>query len=456
MTVFSDITLRILNEAGWFSGRSVSTDAFEAFIAREGFYLNDTIRTFLREFGGITLKIPYSILTSKGKPITGERKIPIGMLVPDILGQIERIPLFESILGGEMLVPVGFDHSAVILMSYSGNTYFAFDGYFNMLPSTPHEMISYNCEFKLRITKEQSTKKTEILSSDYYTLAVTSSEPPSNFANHYPKKLIPISETSDDNNRRTLYGLHLYTNLKNIDTPQKTVLRMQDFLNDFVGLHSYWAPFRILSSIRCRSTVYNCSPPLEVLKYVMCEEYTKIYQCHFSKILLGNLSPDMDFSKLVDILFNLEEQHTIYNIRYSRVTFPPIISSETKQFFNKQLILSTFELYFRHWQSSYGRIGPSNVLISKYSVEDFNENAYLNMTIPIGWLTYFSNEFGVLPELPDWVQIVPVEGYGIYIQVSDELPDTQNEDQLRMIVERICRLSKILRPWLETKKDLMN
>jgi hypothetical protein len=93
----------------------------------------------------------------------------------------------------------------------------------------------------------------------------------------------------------------------------------------------------------------------------------------------------------------------------------------------------------KHWRPKNGHVTPSLSLIKRYTGIDIDA---------VGWLTYISNGLGGFPQLPDWVKIIPAEGYGTYLQVSDDLPNYENESEFREIAGKIYELSKILTSWL--------
>ena len=135
MQRFSDNTLRILEEAGWYPGRHVPTDEFEAYVKHEfddayegetiDFDLvpNDTIRNFLHEFGGLTLTmhrtIPWVQPNSFKEALT--TKIPIGIPGTRISVFVEKLEVW---IGGDKLFPISNDDDMLwYSMSYSGKVY---------------------------------------------------------------------------------------------------------------------------------------------------------------------------------------------------------------------------------------------------------------------------------------------------------------------------------------------
>ena len=130
MSRFSENTLRILEAAGWFPGRHVSTDDFEAYVRQENadceteyeLAPNDTIRNFLREFGGLTLTMHRTIPWVRANSFKDSvHTIPIG--IPGI-----KISVFvddeEKLLDGDKLYPISNDDDMLwYFMSYSGKVY---------------------------------------------------------------------------------------------------------------------------------------------------------------------------------------------------------------------------------------------------------------------------------------------------------------------------------------------
>lgn len=57
MSVFSEEVDRVLRESGWFPGRCVDVEPWLAAFAREGLRAHPAARSFLSEFGGITVNI---------------------------------------------------------------------------------------------------------------------------------------------------------------------------------------------------------------------------------------------------------------------------------------------------------------------------------------------------------------------------------------------------------------
>ena len=148
METFSENTLQILKNAGWFQGRICSTAEYEAYLVakyeaypeKEDYYLNDVIRTFLQEFGGLTLKV------TRTKPFNCVRDIPIGTTD----GEISLFTLyddFEHLTKGEAIVPIGLDHSLTIWMSYSGTVYGSLMNYFCWVADNGKEAIEKFCAF---------------------------------------------------------------------------------------------------------------------------------------------------------------------------------------------------------------------------------------------------------------------------------------------------------------------
>ena len=155
MQRFSENTLRILEEAGWFPGRHVSTEEFEAYVKQKndeyetGHELipNNTIKNFLHEFGGLTLtmyrKIPQSPAMDSFR--TSTRCIPIGVLGTTISVSVEDEEIW---IGGEKLYPISNDHDMLFnYMSYSGKVYGYCCGSFWEMGESGDAWIERTCNF---------------------------------------------------------------------------------------------------------------------------------------------------------------------------------------------------------------------------------------------------------------------------------------------------------------------
>jgi hypothetical protein len=432
MQNFSDNTLRILKEAGWFLGRSVSTDVFEAFIARDGFYPNDTIRNFLREFGGLTLKIQKNVT---GTDRVYVREIQFGTINGTILGQVERIPIYESILGDEILMPIGCDNQvSTILMSYAGSIYISQDESILMMLMNPHAIINFFCEYK---PKSTSYNRIKVFEDNNITFSIVSSTKLDSFSNLYPKKLARQEVLQFGNKWHKLYGTQINVVTKHKDTPDEAAQKIQNFLNDFIKLNPLWSPFYALTSTQKRTIGFLESPSIDDLKEIIVEGQDETCSIDGCKINFSNQDIINDFRKVIDIRFQTSEGRNDGNWLWMRV---PPMNDEATFVTSKEFIMKSFELFLKHWQPTFGRISLSDCILNIHTT------AHISY---VGWLTFLSNGIGELSRLPDWAKITPADNYGTYIQVSEELPDPTNESEFRDIVRKICELSKIIEPWID-------
>ena len=157
MQRFSDNTLKILKKAGWYPGRHVPTDEFEAYVKQEfddayegetiDFDLvpNDTIRSFLHEFGGLTLTmhrtIPWVQPNSFKEATT---KIPIGIPGTRISVFVEKLEVW---IGGDKLYPFSNDDDMLwYSMSYSGKVYGSCCGRFTEMGKSADAWIERTCD----------------------------------------------------------------------------------------------------------------------------------------------------------------------------------------------------------------------------------------------------------------------------------------------------------------------
>lgn len=154
---YSENTLRILTDAGWYLGRSVSTDAFESFIAEEEFIVNDVIRDFLREFSGLTLKMSRPVIINE-KHLIYNNEIPIGTLDKMLFNSIGWAEEHEQLIGDRM-APVAHQDVVTFFISYSGKMYIAAERILTELPGDARDGLEYLCSSRsgLPVTKSLPT-----------------------------------------------------------------------------------------------------------------------------------------------------------------------------------------------------------------------------------------------------------------------------------------------------------
>jgi hypothetical protein len=229
----------------------------------------------------------------------------------------------------------------------------------------------------------------------------------------------------------------MYVHRQREYSPDEVVQKTKDFLNDFIKLCPEWLPFSIPSSLTyCNKSFFDV-PAFDILSAAIAEGNFSIEGSETT--FHNNIDHSSDnFKKIIEIQMQLEVKGCEDKCLSSLVRFPPH-TEETKQIVTKDFIKNVFDLFLKYWHPKNGYVLPSCSHIKRYIGTD---------VFGVGWLTYLSNELGEYPLLPDWVKIIPVEGYGIYIQVSDELPDYENESEFRKIAERIYELFKIIKPWL--------
>jgi hypothetical protein len=247
-----------------------------------------------------------------------------------------------------------------------------------------------------------------------------------------------LDEHKKDNTRRLLYGLSMNIQLVRTKTLEESAEKTAAFLNDIIKLYPTWSPFYITSSDRCGLIAQKTIPSLEEMKEHIIDA---LQNPPWRTMTFCNIGRNHDnIGKMLEI--RMQSGHCYKNC--SCVRFPPRYK-ETKYISSKEFIKEVFDLFLKHWQPSNGYVIPSIPIIRRFSNELFDD---------IGWLTYFSDKLGELPPLPDWAKIIPVDGYGNYVQVSDNLPDPANEDVFRDVIEKMCELSKIIEPWLITKSAI--
>jgi hypothetical protein len=436
MTSFSDTTLHVLGEAGWFPHRSVSTGMFEAHIARDGYYINDTIRDFLREFGGLTLTPP-PLKIRNGKGRINSSPIVIGSQSCS-LPFTSHVYWCEDILQGETLIPIGYHNPAEVFMSYSGQLYEENNYEFHMLAGTPREVINKICSCTSIDEKETKLHlKIATMSPDRIEFFedIQLDKNLRCLLNRSPSDLIPYSAANMTNTLRRLYGLEMGFRCKTY-TFDESVAKTVNLLHDLVLLYPDWLPFYITSakSEKYRMAPFNTIPRSQEMKDIMVD--TSWYQLLGSQITLCDIGHNhSNIGKMLEIHLQLSKED---NNNCFWVRFPPC-GEETKRITSKEFIKNIFELFMKHWQPLSGFLSPSIPLIKRY-ISD--------VLYDVGWFSYFSEEYGSLPNLPDWVQVISLDGQGNYIQIMDELPDYNNVQEFTDFAQKMRELSDITGPWL--------
>ncbi|MDR1478477.1 MAG: SUKH-3 domain-containing protein [Planctomycetaceae bacterium] len=437
MVNFSDTTLCVLREAGWYPGRSVSTGTFEAYIASEGYYANDTIRDFLREFGGLTL-VPPPFKSRNGERIINPDPLIIGTLYSGILPWSEEVSHGEDILHGETLIPIGYQNPAQIFMSYSGQIYAENVYKYYMLTGTPCEVIDKICSNTF-IDKNGSKlhKRIATVEDDKIEFFedVQLSENLKYILERSITSLIPFNATASNNTRR-LYGLEMKLECKTYAFDESAE-RIVNFLYDLVLLYPDWLPFYITStkSSKHRSNPHGTIPSLQEMKEIMVD--TSWHQSSGSHITCCNIGLNHNnIGQMLEVCFQVCAEK---DRNESWVRFPPCYDT-TNLVTSKEFIINIFNLFLKHWQ-------PRKVIL--FPSPSLTKRCIDNMTLEdVGWFSYFFNGYGSLPKLPDWAKVISLSDHGNYIQVTDELPNYKNDAEFTDFAKKLLELSDIIGPWL--------
>jgi hypothetical protein len=239
----------------------------------------------------------------------------------------------------------------------------------------------------------------------------------------------------------SLNGFELCAYWRRVDPLDVCVHKTSDFLHDFIKLHPDGLPLRYLpSSKRLIPSYCNAVPSFDELRSIVVEGIDRYFIGEGSTVFYDTATNPVNCNRFISIKLHCGGQNN-----QPRVKFPPK-NEEATDIVSEEFFKSCYDLFLKHWQPKYGFILLPYSPIKEYSKEEFYHT---------GWLNYFSDGLGELPKLPDWVRIIPAEGYGTYVQVSEELPDHTNEKEFHEIVDKIIELSKIISPWLMTKRDLM-
>jgi hypothetical protein len=439
---FSKRTLRLLKRSGWYPGRSVPTDAFESLIASEGYYLNDTIRNFLQEFGGIVIHPPHIIRDNGTIKVSDSEPLFIAPLDLSFLPFPEHVYLCEDILHGETLIPIGVWYLANIFMSYSGQLYVETDFEFFIMSGTPYEAIEKICTNSKDENGNENAKLHEKIAYIGDDEIEFYGETKLNKNLQYildrsPNSLIPFDTRVASNTNRRLYGLEMQFVCKTY-TFDSSAERIVNFLKELTLLYPDWLPFYFTSakSGKHRLISHSTVPSLHEMKEIIID--TTWHSCsETGQITCCNIGPNHEnIGKMLEVHFQVCVGD---NCNRSWVRFPPYYE-DTKLITSKEFIKNVFGLFLKHWQPTMGLLLPSYPLIRR-CVNN------IMLVEGVGCFSYFSKEFGLLPKLPDWAKITSLDE-GNYIQIADELPNYKNLTEFTNFVERLRELADIIYKWL--------
>jgi len=139
----SQLTRNILENAGWSPLRKIDIKSYEEALLADGYQINDSVRNFLSEFGGLEINHPaYRVQGEEDKshfdPIRA-----IGGIYHETVEEYEKRV-------GENLVVIGegYNGHLVFLISESGKVFGAYDDYLTLLGNNIIEALEAICERK--------------------------------------------------------------------------------------------------------------------------------------------------------------------------------------------------------------------------------------------------------------------------------------------------------------------
>ena len=131
---FSERTIALLQEAGWYPGRCISLRDFERVLEAEGYAVFPSVKEFLAEFGG--LSIGYRYEPSYEDRLNFDAAAAAGAIFADVVLQYaERL--------GKPLCVIGeyYANHYTIMMDPVGTVYGAFDDILNLLGTSGSDAI---------------------------------------------------------------------------------------------------------------------------------------------------------------------------------------------------------------------------------------------------------------------------------------------------------------------------
>jgi hypothetical protein len=225
--------------------------------------------------------------------------------------------------------------------------------------------------------------------------------------------------------------------------------KTSDFLDGFIKLCPDWLPFKVSVPAKCAFISYAEVPSLTVLRKIIDEGIDRFAYGYGNTVYFNNIVELSDQKRVICIHLTCgayDRQSNSVSIQ-----FPPY-NDEVKHIVTKEFFLASFGLMLKHWNPYRGCSGIPFSMIRDYAQAD-DVNSIRSPEF--GWLNYFSDKLGELPELPAWAIVTPVEGFGNYIQVSEDLPDKTKEKELHDIITKVYELSEIIKPWIKSKWEFI-
>jgi hypothetical protein len=136
-----------LEKSGFTNSRNIDIAIYEDALKSEGYQLNELVRKFLKQFGGLEITIPaFRRPEAIDKIFINPIKAISVIYRGNVIDYEERV--------GESMVIIGitFNEELVLLMSKSGKIYAAFDDYLTLLGDNIFDAIENMSES--RVTPE--------------------------------------------------------------------------------------------------------------------------------------------------------------------------------------------------------------------------------------------------------------------------------------------------------------
>ena len=139
----SRTTMNLLIKSGWNEDRNIDISEYEKALNKDGYYINSTIRKFLKEFGGLLVYHPHAKLKNE---IDFFHFNPI-----ESINSIfkERIESYEDRIN-EKLTVIGeaYSNHMALIMSESGKIYAGYDDLLLLIGNDYSKALETLCEGK--------------------------------------------------------------------------------------------------------------------------------------------------------------------------------------------------------------------------------------------------------------------------------------------------------------------
>ncbi|MGL6195308.1 MAG: Imm52 family immunity protein [Thermoguttaceae bacterium] len=223
------------------------------------------------------------------------------------------------------------------------------------------------------------------------------------------------------------------------DTHDVCVNNTHSFLKEFIEMFPFWLPFSVGGNWNLFRSFkdFQSLPDIDVINSIFTKGFDRDMEDWWGSDVdyknsgtKNTNDKELNFKKVIKVGLRIGAYNGQFNS--ACIDFPPE-NDEIGEYLGMSALKKLFHIVIKYWRPASGRCSSGLLFGEEYNFRR------------VGWLTYFSKDFGTLPKLPDWAEIIPVEDIGNYVQATEELLDANNQEHIR----RLCELEKILEPFWE-------